>query len=302
MSLLSVANDVCRAVGVHEMTSVINNTLNPRTAAEMLSLANEMAQRIAYDTREWTVLRGTGFLDAVNGSARLYNQMSFDLPADFKRFLLTSNIWRTTAPLSPLRFIPDQDEWTHRRLSNWLDYRGEWIKAQDKIFVAPTLFPAWANSKPYAVGDKLYDGVYPTPTTYWQAAVNHTSAATGTFADARAANPALWTTLAAPSGLTLAFGYLVKNCIIISSGPAGSYGDAFMNDGDTFRLDERLLKLGMIWQWKAQKGSPYAEDMGSYEDALRRAAGADSPAPTIIDRLPISQTARVAFPWPSTWP
>ena len=33
-------------------------------------------------------------------------------------------------------------------------------------------------------------------------------------------------------------------------------------------IDERLLKLGMIWQWKANKGSPYAEDMGTYSDAL----------------------------------
>ena len=35
----------------------------------------------------------------------------------------------------------------------------------------------------------------------------------------------------------------------------------------------------MIWQWKAQKGSPYAEDMGTYGDALAmrwgRQPGAD---------------------------
>jgi hypothetical protein len=27
-----------------------------------------------------------------------------------------------------------------------------------------------------------------------------------------------------------------------------------MSDADTFRLDERLLKLGMIWAWKQLKG------------------------------------------------
>ena len=37
-------------------------------------------------------------------------------------------------------------------------------------------------------------------------------------------------------------------------------------------LDERLLKLGMIWQWKAKKGSPYQEDLGTYGDALSRLA------------------------------
>jgi hypothetical protein len=43
-----------------------------------------------------------------------------------------------------------------------------------------------------------------------------------------------------------------------------------------------LLKLGMIWQWKAQKGSPYAEDMGTYGDALTIAMGNDSPSPIIV--------------------
>ena len=40
----------------------------------------------------------------------------------------------------------------------------------------------------------------------------------------------------------------------------------------------------MIWQWKANKGSPYAEDMGTYSDALVMIAGADSPAPIIMDQ------------------
>jgi len=86
-----------------------------------------------------------------------------------------------------------------------------------------------------------------------------------------------------------------KNCVALTGGGAG---DAFMADGDTFLLDERLLKLGMIWQWKAQKGSPYAEDMGSYSDALANAMGRDQPAPIIIDRRPISHTMRHSYPWP----
>ena len=50
-----------------------------------------------------------------------------------------------------------------------------------------------------------------------------------------------------------------------------------MADGDSFVLDERLLKLGMIWQWKANKGSPYAEDMATYGDALVVHGGARQP-------------------------
>jgi hypothetical protein len=94
---------------------------------------------------------------------------------------------------------------------------------------------------------------------------------------------------------TLVFSYLDKNCVGLASGGAG---DVFMSDDDTFALDERVLKLGMIWQWKAQKGASYAEDMGTYGDALAYAMGHDSPAPILLGRKPISASATVAYPWP----
>jgi len=79
-----------------------------------------------------------------------------------------------------------------------------------------------------------------------------------------------------------------------------------MNVGDTrglervhLRLDERLLKLGMIWQWKQNKGTSYAEDMGTYTDALAVAMGHDRPAPIIVGRRPISANVRTAYPWPT---
>jgi hypothetical protein len=99
-------------------------------------------------------------------------------------------------------------------------------------------------------------------------------------------------------GVTADYPYLQRNCITLAS---GGYGDRFMADGDSFRLDERLLKLGMIWQWKALKGSPYAEDMGTYSDAIANAMGHDKPAPIIIGRMPISSTARISGSWPATW-
>jgi len=241
MSLLSVVNDVCRVVGVHEMTSVINDTRNPRTAAEMRSLANEMAQRIAYDTREWIVLTQGWKMDG-DGVKE-----DFGLPLDYQRMLLTSNVYRSTAPMTPMIFINNPDEWLHRRLLNYNDPRGEWALLQNPDSGARTMF----------------------------------------------IRPIMG------AGISAAFVFLSKNCIKSAS---GGFSSEFTADTDTFRLPERLLKLGMIWQWKAQKGSPYAEDMASYEDALRRVAGADRPAPIIVDRLPISQNARVAFPWPSTWP
>jgi hypothetical protein len=53
----------------------------------------------------------------------------------------------------------------------------------------------------------------------------------------------------------------------------------------------------MVWQWKANKGTSYAEDMGTYADALAVAMGHDSPAPIIVGRRPMSQ-GQVAYPWP----
>jgi hypothetical protein len=100
------------------------------------------------------------------------------------------------------------------------------------------------------------------------------------------------------AGVQATYVYLEKNPIALNS---GGFGDRFMNDADSFRLDERLLKLGMIVNWKQLKGSPYAEDMGTYSDALSNVMGHDQPAPIIIGRMPISNYARVSGSWPAGW-
>lgn len=62
------------------------------------------------------------------------------------------------------------------------------------------------------------------------------------------------------------------NCAIsypyISSHIISGNKTAFTSDEDTLLVDENLLKLFMIWQWKANKGQQYAEDLKNYEDAL----------------------------------
>ena len=95
------------------------------------------------------------------------------------------------------------------------------------------------------------------------------------------------------TGQTANYGYMEKNCIANSSGVT----DSFTSDTDTFRLDERILKLGMIWQWKAQKGAPYSEDLGTYSDAIAYIMGKDSPAPIIVGNKPISVAAKAVYPF-----
>jgi hypothetical protein len=53
-------------------------------------------------------------------------------------------------------------------------------------------------------------------------------------------------------------------------------GRSFVADTDTFLLDPRLLSLGIVWEWRKQKGLPYAEDMQTYEIALGRGIAADN--------------------------
>jgi hypothetical protein len=215
MTILSVVRDVCTTVGVVQPTSVFAGITGNRTMQEMVTLANEMAQRIAYDARDWTKLRAQGELigDGVT--------TAFSLPANYKRMLLTSNLWRSGSPEAHMRFVSNMDQWMQSRISGYNNAWGEWTMFGGKIHLYPVL------------------------------AVDEVAT----------------------------FIYHDKNCIDLVG---GGRGDVFQNDLDVFTIDERLLKLGMIAQWKAQKGSPYAEDMGTFGDALTNMAGHDQPAPIIL--------------------
>ena len=232
MTLLSVVKDVCADVGVEIPASVLSGINSNRTMQEMLALATEMAQRIAYDLMDWSRLQ-VMVIPTFTGDGVT---TTWTLPSNFKRMLKTAQVWRSTSNQQPMRFISDPNLWLQRRLLNRSDAWGEWIIFGNQMLIWPAM------------------GV----------------------------------------GTTATFVYLDKNCIALSP---GGVGPAFMNDEDTFLLDERLLKLGMIWQWKAKKGSPYAEDMGTFSDALAIAMGNDRPSPTILGRTPISANARVAYPF-----
>ena len=308
MSLLTVVQDVCAAVGVARPLSVFSALNSNRTMFEMLARANEVAQSIAYNTREWNVLKKSATLVGdgviVPPATIMTGTEAFSLPADFKRMLLTSQVWRSTLAMQPMVFYPDTDEWLQRRALNYTTGWGEWTIYGGQMHIWPIMsapvntLSVWKNGVSYAVDAKACDDAYGTAS--WKVLVAHTSAASGSFAADRAANPTYWTSITPvmTPAVTARFSYLDKNCVALTS---SGFGDTFTADTDAFRLDERLLKLGMIWTWKQLKGSPYAEDMGTYQDALAVASGADSPAPIIVGRLPISAAARVALPWPPGW-
>ena len=232
MTLLTVVRDVCADVGVLLPTSVFSGITNNRTMQEMLALANEVAQQIAYDSgRDWQKLQAIATIPG-DGTAT-----AFDLPANFKRLLLTSEVWNSANTGTPMLSVADINEWIVRRNANRANGYGEWILLGGQILIQPAM------------------GVDTTAT----------------------------------------FAYMHKNCVTPEGGGAN---DTFLSDNDSFALDERLFKLGMIWRWKAKKGAPYAEDLGTYTDALAMLMGADKPAPTMIGHLPISANTRVSYPWP----
>ncbi len=96
------------------------------------------------------------------------------------------------------------------------------------------------------------------------------------------------------TGITAKFFYQT-NDIIADVG--GSFKLAFTADDDTFRLDERMLKLGMIWQWRANKGLAYDEDMVTYETTLAREIVRDKGSRMIrVGSIRMPRDVRVAYP------
>lgn len=98
----------------------------------------------------------------------------------------------------------------------------------------------------------------------------------------------------APSG-TATFPYISKNIVRSIDGELKA---RFTADDDEFVLPERLLTLGLIWRWKAQKGLEYAEDLATYQAALSHDQTADRGQRAIRHGMPNNyRGAKVAWPW-----
>jgi hypothetical protein len=75
-------------------------------------------------------------------------------------------------------------------------------------------------------------------------------------------------------------------------------------DDDIFRLTpnpavgERLLKLGLIYKWKQDKGRPYAQDLSDFEDACAVTLGADRGSKEIVvGAVRWPRGMELALPW-----
>lgn len=96
------------------------------------------------------------------------------------------------------------------------------------------------------------------------------------------------------SGVTVKFFYQ-SNLIVAPN--AGANKATFTADGDTFRLDEQLLKLAIIWRWKEAKGQSYSEWLDDYEELKERLVSRDRGSRVVrIGTRRMPADVRTAYP------
>lgn len=89
--------------------------------------------------------------------------------------------------------------------------------------------------------------------------------------------------------------YYISNLYAINS--SGVSQASFKADGDTFALDEKLLRLGIVWRWRSNKRMEYAEDLKNYEIAKEAAIGTDKGnQPIVVGRERVRNTVQIAYP------
>jgi hypothetical protein len=87
-----------------------------------------------------------------------------------------------------------------------------------------------------------------------------------------------------------------SNKIIVAADGTTTKTD-ITSDTDVFRLDERLLKLGVVWKWREMKGLSYAEDLNTYERLLAKRINQDKGSRMIrVGRVRMPGDAKVAYP------
>lgn len=87
----------------------------------------------------------------------------------------------------------------------------------------------------------------------------------------RMIGPSFWIYPAPASGDTITFEYVAK--IWCRPAAGGAPQTEWQADTDLGVIDERLMKLGIVWRWKRAKGFDYAEELNTYERNVERETG-----------------------------
>ena len=81
------------------------------------------------------------------------------------------------------------------------------------------------------------------------------------------------------AGDSYAFEYVSSN--LASAADLTTFKATYLVDTDVARLDEELIKLGVVWRWKNLKGLDYAEDFRTYEMQVANSIARDGGKRTI---------------------
>jgi len=80
------------------------------------------------------------------------------------------------------------------------------------------------------------------------------------------------------AGYQVYFEYISKNSVLSSGGSEKQY---FTADDDTWKLDEKMIELGLIWRFKSSKGLDYAQEKQTYDDHIAAQIAQEQPAGVI---------------------
>lgn len=101
---------------------------------------------------------------------------------------------------------------------------------------------------------------------------------------------------AMPVGETARF-YYISNLTISASGSTTLTKTAFTADSDGFFIDEKLLRLGIVWRWRANKRMEYAEDLSNFEIAMAEEYGSDKGSKILhVGRVRVPASVDIAYP------
>lgn len=89
------------------------------------------------------------------------------------------------------------------------------------------------------------------------------------------------------------FWYVSENVVAPASGANKA---EFTADDDTFLLDDRVLELMLVAQWRRQKSLDYSEEMADAELALARAIDRDKGARILTQKRVSTHDGALAYP------
>lgn len=229
MTVLTVAQNAALVLGLEVPTQLYGST--DRNAVELGNMLNRIRSRIR-DEFDWQALQEE---ETIVGDAVTEG---FDLPSDYYRMLLDSNLYNSDIPGWQVTKIESTDEWLQWKVSLVNPFSRIWALIANRIHILPIL--------PLA-SEVLYYYIRDT--------------------DVRAAD--------------------------------NSLKSSFTVDTDSYVLDEELLELALVWNWKAAKSLPYAKELNDYEVKLSSLCGADRGNRIVrTGALRIPRGANIAYPWP----